>query len=265
MRESKRDILFASRPTQAISQSLSSALRICARRVFTAAALSTILSCLLSPAQAADSTSSVDSGKAADIKDQTSTKAQSSTKTEDLPEAEQPANWTPILMSTTGIIRPFRGSDGAWNMVYEVELANYIGSNILIDSIEVLDATDKTRALHTLKGKDLEEIMFSLSTFHNKSAKHASMGPGGLAIAFINITLKDKSEAPPKVIHRIKYHTTKGKEANKPETIVSTTREVDHGDPIVISPPLDGGKWLGCGGYAGLLASLPFMLSLIHI
>lgn len=193
MRESKRDILFASRSTQAISRPWDSGPKICGnRRVFTCAALSAIVGlCLLSPAPAAGATGT-DTSKAAD------TRAQTGAKVEELPEAEQPIIWTPILMSTTGIIRPFRGSDGAWNMVYEVELTNYIGSNILIDSIEVLDASDKTRVLHTLKDKDLEEMMFSLSTFHNKSAKHASMGPGGLAIAFINITLKDKSEAPPR-------------------------------------------------------------------
>jgi hypothetical protein len=254
VKESKRDILISSRSTQAIARRLIFGPEICfTRKMFTCAALSAIVGLfLLSPAPAAGATGT-NTNKATDISAQTGAKAQKETKAEELPEAEQPINWTPILMSTTGIIRPFQGSDGLWNIVYEVELTNYIGSNILIDSIEVLDAGDKTRVLYTLKDKDLEEMMFSLSTFHNKFAKHAAMGPGGLAIAFINITLKDKSEAPPKVIHRIKYHTTKGKEANKPEAIVSTTREVNHSDPIVIGPPLDGGKWLAYGGYAGKL------------
>lgn len=168
-------------------------------------------------------------------------------------EAEQATNWTDILISTTGVLRPFRGSDGQWNLVYEAELSNFTTDAVILDSLEVLDARNKERVLLNLRGKALEDVVISLTSYKNKNEKHTKIGPGGLAVAFININSKEKAAFPGEVIHRIQYHALTGKEANKTITIMSATRPVDEQEAVVIGPPLQGGRWVAEGGYCGKL------------
>jgi hypothetical protein len=157
-----------------------------------------------------------------------------------------PVPWTPVIMFTTYAPSLFRGSDGRYNLVYDLLLANYNSHPTKLVKFEVLD--DKGTVLKSLAGKELTETVTSFSG----SAKDAAMPAGTLAVAWVNLSFDKADQAPKHLNHRVVYESEN--QLDKPQKYESEGAPVAVAQhkPVLIGPPLKGGRWVAQGGYSGV-------------
>jgi hypothetical protein len=58
--------------------------------------------------------------------------------------AKEPVLATPLVMQTVRRPIPFKGGDGHYHLVYELQLENYTGDLVSADQLQVLDSANET-------------------------------------------------------------------------------------------------------------------------
>lgn len=168
--------------------------------------------------------------------------AKKSTEPVTRPVAEQPVQWSSIIVRSTCKPRPVKGTEGKWNLVYELEVANFRGEKVEIDKLEVFDSKDSKSSLLKLSGKNLKSVMTCVAAPHERTY----LNPGETGIIWVNIAV-DKIEGVISLDHRFEL---KGKEGKKQDNFELS---IDLEDAVKIGPPLTGKNWLAMGGYSGIL------------
>jgi Peptidase family M23 len=156
-----------------------------------------------------------------------------------------PVNWTPLLLRPDRITQVFQGSDGKFNVAYEIVLTNYSHNPTDIKKIEVVDSDEPNTVLLTLTDKSLESCLLP---FASKGGTTLAGGENG--ILFVNIA-RDTNKFPASLSHRV---TVGSKDpTNQPTTLTYTCApmSLDQSTPVTIGPPLRGGPWVVLGGYSG--------------
>ncbi len=165
-------------------------------------------------------------------------------------KATAPADWTPLLVAPISIPRLFRGSDGLYNLVYEMQLINYNSKPTKITAFEIHNA--KGGLIKAYSPAELHANMLNVSA--TKVAKAARDGDtlpaGGVATVWVNLEFKDKESAPKELQHKVVIETEFAGKVRKFENGLSKLA-VEEKPPVVIGPPLKGGRWFAGGGYAG--------------
>jgi len=161
--------------------------------------------------------------------------------------ATAPANWTSILMKPNGHPRAFRGSDGKWNLVYEMQLSNFNVTDATIKSFAVMDRQNNKPVLD-LTIEKLTDCFLPIPPVK----KDTVVAAGGSAIIFVNVVFDDEKQIPKELVHRIQYQLAGAKNKGE-ESITSAPLAVVQKPPIRIASPLAGGKWIAAGGYCGKL------------
>jgi hypothetical protein len=138
--------------------------------------------------------------------------------------------FTPVLMQASLAPTPFRGSDGFLHIDYELQLVNPRAKDIVVDSIEVLDARTG-QVLLKLSGADLARALWRIDR-----EPGPALGRAQVAYAWIGVKLKG---APPQ---RLRHRVTLAGEGS----LVSEGGEVALATKpaIVIGPPLEGKGWV---------------------
>jgi hypothetical protein len=162
-------------------------------------------------------------------------------------EATARAPWTLVLMSPTTSPRPFKSTDGRWYLVYEVELTNYITQPVAIKQFQVVDANDPKHVVLTLSGKDLDEV-FTIPSL-GKPSEGGNMPAGSIGVVWVNVGFDRKEDIPTELLHQISYSASTAGDKVEELTSQAAPLAVSQEKPIVLAPPLRGGKWVACGGY----------------
>ncbi|NJL72521.1 MAG: hypothetical protein HC888_13620 [Candidatus Competibacteraceae bacterium] len=123
--------------------------------------------------------------------------------------ATSPVNWTELLTYTTTRPRPFRGTDGKYNLVYELVITNYTGNQITLKEIAIADSLDRKRVIHNLTGENLKAAILSPAKTPALTLKGAET-----KIVFLNIE-SDKPDFPTALAHHFQYQSPKLGSKNK--------------------------------------------------
>ena len=164
--------------------------------------------------------------------------------------ATAPCDWTPIIVTPVHSPRLFRGSDGLYNLVYELQLVNFCSKPSRIISFEVLNS--KGGLVKSYTPAQLHSVMLNASASKVTKADKGgdSLSAGGTAILWMNLEFKDKESAPKELIHKIVIETEFSGKVRRFENAHSKLA-VEEKAPVVVGPPLKGGRWYASGGYAG--------------
>lgn len=157
-------------------------------------------------------------------------------------ETIRPVAWTPVLLKTTDAPRAFRGSDGKYNLVYDILLTNYNRHSSKIKSINVLG---NGQILRSLTDKDLLDNLMVID-----GNKDAELGPGESGVVWMNISFDKREDVPNELIHQITFESTNALDNNETFSYKAAPLTVDSRPPVLLGPPLKGGKWFAYGGYA---------------
>ncbi len=158
------------------------------------------------------------------------------------PAAEAPVEWTNVVVKSTCNPSLVQGSDGVWNLVYELVLSNYGGKEQAIDSIEI--SADNGETLLKLSGKTLKKNFLCVAPPHDRTA----LKPGESGVAWVNIEMKEAPESLKSLEHSV---STKPKSGKK--SVDSYSLPVAQLKALPLGAPLTGSGWLAMGGYNGVL------------
>ncbi|MBC7998901.1 MAG: M23 family metallopeptidase [Leptolyngbya sp.] len=153
-------------------------------------------------------------------------------------------DWTPVMILPVTTPRLFKGSDGKWNLVYELLLLNY---NSKESKILSLDITDSKNAL--VKGYNPTN-MGRFMTNLNGPKTPGVLPAGGSAVVWVNLEFPSKEIAPKVLNHKLSTQAEFGGKVRNFDNN-SYQVKVEEKGAVVVGPPLKGGRWFVSGGYAG--------------
>lgn len=164
-------------------------------------------------------------------------------KNSDTKSSISPVDWTPLVLWTATKPNPFEGSDNKYHVAYDVVLTNFSSKSGVLKQIDVINASTG-KLLLSLAGKSLTDKI----TKYNEKDLH--FGPCECAIGWINLTFDQKADVPAKIVHRLVFDTLdqEGKTRMQDDKADVLVEQIE---PVVISPPLKGGRWVAIGGYNG--------------
>ncbi len=158
--------------------------------------------------------------------------------------AEAPAHWTPVLMEPSVAPQLFAGSDGKYNLVYEVVLTNYDRHPVTVAEFAVVG--DDGKPIKSLTAAELTSV-FSLATGESGTTLPA----GTVGVIWVNLSFDKAENVPAKLRHKIAASGLDQDGKAKSWSYESAHTKVNQAPPVVVSPPLHGGRWVAFGGYCG--------------
>lgn len=156
--------------------------------------------------------------------------------------ALEPVPWTPILMRVPDYPRPFQGSDGKYNLVYDIVLTNYNRHTAKLKQLKVL-GNGQTVAV-------LEDSALLKNFAALDGNKDGELGAGTSGIFWINLTFDKKENLPKDLLHEITFDSEDALDHEGTRNYTTLPLEVENVPPVVVAPPLKGGRWYAFGGYA---------------
>jgi hypothetical protein len=162
-----------------------------------------------------------------------------------------PTNWTPVLMSLNDTPQAFEGSENQWHLVYDATFTNYATHQSKIEKLEIVAKTagGEEKIVKTFDKGEIKQFLLALGD----KEKGNELKPGQVAAAFINLDFSKREDVPAQFVHRITCDTVDGLGNPRKYVYEGMPINVNMDAPIVIAPPLRGGRWFVLGGYAGEL------------
>lgn len=154
----------------------------------------------------------------------------------------EPVPWTPILMRLPDYPRAFQGSDGKYNLVYDIFLVNYNRHAAKLKQLRVLA---NGQPVAVLKG---DELLKNFSALDGN--KEGELEPGTSGIFWVNLTFNRKEDVPKELLHEITFDSEDALGQEGTRNYTTLPLEVETAQPVVVAPPLKGGRWYAFGGYA---------------
>jgi Peptidase family M23 len=168
------------------------------------------------------------------------------------PSAAAPAKVTPVLAAVVAPPVPVPTTDGKRHLAYELQLTNAFDGDVTLKSLSVKAGT---KELLTLTGTGLAYWTRALGATHTPTT---TLGPGRAAFVWLDVVLDaTAAPVPTELSHTIVVDVAKPRPPLLPAEVtesdvapftVSTHR------PAVISPPLDGPRWLDANSCCDLTA-----------
>src|SRR6266513_5060476 len=156
--------------------------------------------------------------------------------------------FTPIIASTVSPeAHPIRGTDGAYHVVYELQLTNTKSLPASIRTIDVMAGASGAEVITRFSGADL---LGRLRTLAPESAKDAIIEPNAARLFYIELTFGDAAHIPKILEHRVHLIGASNPGAAKPqplEYVVAPLRSADD-KPLIIGPPVAGAGWVAANG-----------------
>jgi hypothetical protein len=148
---------------------------------------------------------------------------------------------TPVLASVVAAPVAVPTTDGKRHLAYELQLTNSLGSDVTLKSLSVKAGGNE---LLTLAGGGLAYWMRGLGASETPTT---TLGPGQAGIAWLDVVLDGSAPVPTDLSHTIVVDLAKP----MPPLLPASMTEIDVAPvtvsthrPAVISPPLDGPRWL---------------------
>ena len=163
---------------------------------------------------------------------------------------------SPAIWNVLGPIIPVRGTDSRVHLAYTVELTNHSSDPMTIQSFQVVDPDRDNQPTGVNQVvSDLNEditglahpFIIILPTLDKQNYKKV-LGPGQGSVIFFDVTYHHRRNVPLHISHRVTVtETTEGGEIQT-YTAIDEPITVSYRDPVVLSPPLKGARWLDGNG-----------------
>lgn len=130
---------------------------------------------------------------------------------------------------------------GTPQLVYELYLTNFRADALVLEGVEVLDATRATPApLAQVSGDALEARLYRPAASSDGGGPRTM--PGGThAVLYLEVGV-EAGPAPQALRHRIAYRP-QGRDVQEPLIASGGEVAVNEGSAVVLAPPLRGGPW----------------------
>jgi hypothetical protein len=161
---------------------------------------------------------------------------------------------TPILLGVQVPPVPFKGSDDATHLVYELWLTNFSSGDATVQQVQVL-GDGKTIA--TL---DADAITTRLQPAGRRDATDV-LSAGGTSLLFVHVVLPDDKAVPQRIGHTVRAHVAAAPPGQREMTLSGAVVAVDRRPIVVIGPPLRGDRYVAadscCDATRHTRAALP--------
>lgn len=157
--------------------------------------------------------------------------------------------FTPVIASTLSPeAHPIRGTDGAYHLVYELQLTNTKSIPATIQKVEVLSGAEGSQIITSFSDAD---VVKRLRTLAPQPAKDAIIEPNGARLLYIELTFKNVADVPKLLEHRLHLIGAPNPGPAKPaplDYVVAPLKLTDTQKPLIIGPPLAGAGWVAANG-----------------
>src|SRR5271155_5047623 len=164
----------------------------------------------------------------------------------------RPDSFTPLVVSPlTSHAWPFPGTDGRTHIIYELVLTNANATPATLESVEVVDASNPSKALGTYQGQDL---LSHLRTTGSSPADNATIEFNNTRLLLIDLDLDPQTKIPAKLLHRVKLlgATAPARQPMTPVSMSYTVAPLEIANKLPhIGPPLEGKGWVAVNGCCG--------------
>jgi hypothetical protein len=160
---------------------------------------------------------------------------------ESTPATAGTAQLTPVLVSVVAAPVPVPTTDGRKHLAYELQLTNALAGDVTLKSLSVKAGDDE---LLTLAGDQLAHWTRALGGGQTPTAM---LGPGQAGLVWLDVVLDARAPVPTELSHTIVVDLAKPMPPLMPATMTEddvAPVTVSTHEPVVISPPLDGPRWL---------------------
>jgi hypothetical protein len=145
---------------------------------------------------------------------------------------------TPLVMQTVRKPIPFKGGDGHYHLVYELQLENYTGDTVSADQLNVLDAQNNT----VIASLNAARIASRL-VVRDRRAVPGELGASQLGLLYLHVISDHLQDIPRVVEHRLTM-TSKDNEVSATAARIL----VEAPTQLVIDAPLRGKRFIAGDG-----------------
>jgi len=160
--------------------------------------------------------------------------------------------WSPIILKVLESPVPVKGSDGAFHLVYELELTNASSKSWTVEKITILNDLNKAKKISVWQGEKLKKRMGALGTRRATTV----LDPSQSAILWVALKFSRKNTIPTRLSHQLNL-SSDGSRIELTGGSTAVSQEI----PVTIAPPLRGEGWVVgdgcCNSTLHLRAMLP--------
>lgn len=151
---------------------------------------------------------------------------------------------------------PFRGSDGKYHVVYDLQLTNATAEPATLERIEVVDGLKPTKIIASFSGAALVDTTCTFGDCNRLRSLPAGyvdtavIAPQESRVLFIDFTLDSLDDVPTALLHHL-YGTGAASPAfgtPGPIDYLTTPVAISTEAVPVIAPPLRGDNWIALNG-----------------
>src|SRR5262245_23762027 len=156
--------------------------------------------------------------------------------------------FTPVIASTVSTeAHPILGTDGAYHVVYELQLTNTKLVAATMQKIEVLAGSAGSQVVASFSDA---ELVKRLRTLAPQPATDATIEPNGGRLFYIELTFKDAANVPQLLKHHLYLIGAPNPGPAKPAPLdyVVASLKISDAKPLIIGPPLAGAGWVAANG-----------------
>ena len=155
--------------------------------------------------------------------------------------------FTPVIASTLSPeAYPIRGTDGAYHIVYELQLTNTKLVPATIQKVEILGANGS----QNITSYSDSDLVKRLRTLAPQPATDAMIEPNGARFFYIELTFQDAATIPKLLEHHLYLIGAPNPGPAKPAPLdyVVAPLKIADARPLIIGPPLAGAGWIAANG-----------------
>ena len=156
--------------------------------------------------------------------------------------------FTPVIAATlSSEAYPVLGTDGAYHIVYELQLTNTKSVPATLQKIEVLAGSSGSQVITSFSDADLVK---RLRTLAPQPATDATIEPNAGRLFYIELTFKDAAKLPKQLEHHLYLIGAPNPGPAKPAPLdyVIAPIKIAANKPVIIGPPLAGPGWVAANG-----------------
>lgn len=181
-----------------------------------------------------------------------------------------PAVLSPATWSVIGQIHPVSGTDGKVHLAYVLRFLNRSSAVLRVRDVQIIDPYrgNNPVGVNRILASKNEDVTGQLLPFLLPATLDAAnysrdLGAGLSAAIYLDVTFDSKAQVPNFISHRITV-TQDSPTGEKSYVTIDQSVPIDRRDPIILSPPLRGPRWLNGNGCCREITPHRWVLSPIN-
>jgi hypothetical protein len=138
-------------------------------------------------------------------------------------------------------------ADAKIHLVYELHITNFSKDPIRLIQLDILGGDPSRLPIRTHLGSELADRIVRPG-LGAKPPEALVVGGGLRAVVFLNLVFGRKEDVPVALKHRLTVDAKSLGDAQRDGVVVGARLLVALGDPVAISPPLRGDRWVAANG-----------------